>query len=271
MRIKIWGCRGSIPSPGADTSRYGGNTTCVEVRLADGSLVIIDAGSGIRNLGRQLVRQKDPQRIHLLLTHAHWDHLQGFPFFLPAYREAFTIQVWGGPRPAGELRGFLRRQLEPPYFPVKFTSLPAGFRFTRQADSGLKLGDTRIEAIPLTHPNGGFGFRFSEGGRTFVYLTDNELGYDHPGGLSAAKYAELCGGADLLLHDAQYTEKEYRSTRGWGHSTFTAAEELGRAAQVRRFGLIHHDPQHTDLELDRILARRRVECFGVTEGMEIQV
>ena len=271
MRIKIWGCRGSIPSPGADTSRYGGNTTCVEMRLADGSLVIIDAGSGIRNLGRELVRQKNPQRIHLLLTHAHWDHLQGFPFFLPAFQAACTIQVWGGPRPAGELRRFLQHQLEPPYFPVKFTSLPASIRFTRQSDSELRLGDTRIEAIPLTHPNGGYGFRFSEGAKTFVYLTDNELGHDHPGGLSTAKYAELCGGADLLLHDAQYTEEEYRITRGWGHSTFTAAEELGRAAQVRRFGMIHHDPQHTDLELDRILARRRVECFGVTEGMEIQV
>ena len=154
---------------------------------------------------------------------------------------------------------------------MKFTSLPASFRFTRQSDSELKLGDTRIEAIPLTHPNSGYGFRFSEGAKTFVYLTDNELGHDHPGGLPPARYAELCGGADLLLHDAQYTEEEYRITRGWGHSTFTAAVELGRAAQVRRFGMIHHDPQHTDLELDRIFTRRRVECFGATEGMEIQV
>ena len=278
MRIKIWGCRGSVPSPGGDTSRYGGNTTCVEVRLGDGSLVVIDAGSGIRNLGRELIRRSESRHIHLFLTHAHWDHVQGFPFFLPAYQKRFTLQVWGGPRNAGTLRSYLRQQLTPPFFPVKFAELGATLRFPARPAPEIRIDGTRIQAIPLAHPDGGFGFKFSEAGRSLVFLTDNELGFRHPGGLSFKHYAELCRGADLVLHDAQYTPEEYRLTRGWGHSTFPAVVELCRAAAPKRFGLIHHDPQHTDPELDRhvrdcrrALGRRGADCFGAVEGMEIPV
>jgi len=247
--------------------------------------VVIDSGSGIRNLGRELARTKGLGPVHLLLTHAHWDHLQGFPFFLPAYLKGCSIHVWGGPRRAAELRGFLKHQLEPPFFPVKFEDLAASFHFARQPRPQLELGGTRIQAIPLSHPDGGYGFKFSEAGKSFVFLTDNELGFRHPGGLPAAGYAELCTGADLLLHDAQYSDEEYRHTRGWGHSTFAAAAGLAGAAQVRRFGIIHHDPQHSDEQLDRwFLGCRRslarpargrsspaVECFGALEGMEITV
>jgi phosphoribosyl 1,2-cyclic phosphodiesterase len=278
MRIKVWGCRGSVPSPGGDTSRYGGNTTCVEVRLGDGSLVVIDAGSGIRNLGRELARRDGPRLIHLFLTHAHWDHVQGFPFFLPAYRKDFTLQVWGGPRSGAALRSYLRQQLTPPFFPVRFSELGAAFRFPARAAPEISIDGTRIQSIPLAHPDGGYGFKFSAAGRSFVFLTDNELGYRHPGGLSPKGYAELCRGADLVLHDAQYTLEEYRLTRGWGHSTFPAVVELCREAAPKRFGLIHHDPQHSDRELDRhvrdcrrALGGKGADCFGVVEEMEIQV
>ncbi len=277
IRIKVWGCRGSIPSPGGDTSKYGGNTTCVEVRLGDGSLVVIDAGSGIRNLGRELTRARGPRLIHLFLTHAHWDHVQGFPFFLPAYQKGFTLKVWGGPRSAGTLRGYLSQQLTPPFFPVKFGELEAAMRFPARPSPEISIDGTRIQSIPLAHPDGGYGFKFSAAGRSFVFLTDNELGFRHPGGLSLKHYAELCQGADLVLHDAQYTPEEYRLTRGWGHSTFPAVVELCRAASPKRFGLIHHDPQHTDAELDRHVRGcrralgRRADCFGVVEGMEIPV
>jgi phosphoribosyl 1,2-cyclic phosphodiesterase len=280
MKIKVWGCRGSIPSPGEATSRYGGNTTCVEIRLADGTLIVIDAGTGLRSLGQALTRERNPSSLYLLLTHAHWDHVQGFPFFLPAYNDSYTLQVWGGPRARATLRGFLAHQLDPPYFPVDFTELPVRMRFPRSSSSGLSIGKSRIEPIPLSHPNGGFGFRFIEDGRSFVFLTDNELGYDHPGGLAYAAYLEACRGADLLFHDAQYTSEQYRITRGWGHSTFQAATALALAARVRRFGIFHHDPQHTDAQLDRLiqacrdqLSREasRVECFGVAEGMEISI
>lgn len=278
MRIKVWGCRGSIPSPGGDTSRYGGNTTCVEVRLRGGSLVVIDAGSGIRNLGRELVRREGREVVHLLLTHAHWDHLQGFPFFLPAFQKRFTLQVWGGPRSAAVLRSYLQHQMSPPYFPVQYAELEARIRFPRKPAREITIDGTRLQSIPLTHPDGGYGFKFSEEDRSFVYLTDNELGYRHPGGLSPRRYAEWCRGADLVLHDAQYTPAEYRLTRGWGHSTFQAATELCLAAGPRRFGIIHHDPQHTDLQLDRYvrdcrraLGRGGPDFFGATEGMEILV
>ena len=280
MKIKVWGCRGSIPSPGEATSRYGGNTTCVEVRLADGTLIIIDAGTGIRNLGQALVREGGREELYLLLTHAHWDHVQGFPFFLPAYQKSYTLRVWGGPRTKTALRGFLEHQLDPPFFPVQFNELEARMLFLKASSTGLTVGGTRIEPIPLSHPNGGTGFRFRENGRSFVFLTDNELGYGHPGGLSSPSYVEACRGADLLFHDAQYTPSQYRLTRGWGHSTFQQATSLALAAGVRRFGIFHHDPQHTDAQLDRLVQgcrdqlsreRSRVECFGVAESMEISI
>jgi phosphoribosyl 1,2-cyclic phosphodiesterase len=277
MRIKIWGCRGSIPSPGCATSAYGGNTTCLEVRLDDGSRVIIDAGTGIRDLGSAILKEKDRKEVHLLLTHAHWDHLQGFPFFVPAYLEGYTIRVWSGSLEGQVLRDFLAHQLDPPYFPVRFQELKA--RFVFEASSGpLSIGGTDIDAVALNHPNGGFGYRFRSGRRSFVFLTDTEVGYEHPSALSRSEYLEICRGADLLLHDAQYTEEEYRRTRGWGHSTYRAAAEFALDAGVRRVGLFHHDPRHTDREIDRFVRecrrvvrkrRQTLSCFGVKEGMEI--
>jgi phosphoribosyl 1,2-cyclic phosphodiesterase len=259
MRIKIWGCRGSIPSPGCDTSEYGGNTTCVEVRLKDGSLIVIDAGTGIRCLGNNLLEAGGPKKLHLLLTHAHWDHLQGSPFFVPAYMEEYSILVRGGPLAKKSLEAFLAHQLDPPHFPVPFRDLKASM---------------------LKHPNGGYGYKFIEDGKTFVFLTDNEIGFDHPGGLSDAEYAEICREADLLVHDGQYTEQEYKISRGWGHSTFPAVTDLGISAEVKRLGIFHHDPRHLDQDLDRYLeeckkrisrGKSRVECFGTKEGMEISL
>ncbi|UCF98018.1 MAG: MBL fold metallo-hydrolase [Spirochaetaceae bacterium] len=280
MKIKIWGCRGSIPSPGCDTNVYGGNTTCVEVRLEDGSLIVIDAGTGMRCLGIELLETGEPKQIHLLLTHAHWDHLQGFPFFVPAYLEGYSIIVRGGPRARKSLEGFLAHQLDPPYFPVPFRDLKARFDFQQEDGRSLSIGGVEILPIPLKHPNGGYGYKFIENGKTFVFLTDNEIGFDHPGGLSDSAYADLCRNADLLLHDGQYTQKEYEISRGWGHSTFEAVTELGITADVRRMGIFHHDPRHLDQDLDRyieecrqriVLKKSRVECFGTKEGMEISL
>lgn len=280
MRIKIWGCRGSIPSPGCDTSEYGGNTTCVEVRPEDGSLIVIDAGTGIRCLGNSLLEVQGPKTVHLLLTHAHWDHLQGFPFFVPAYMEEYSIRVRGGPFAKTSLEGFLAHQMDPPYFPVPFRDLKASFDFQEENGRRLSIGDVDIVPIVLKHPNGGYGYKFKEDGKTFVFLTDNEIGFDHPGGLSDAEYAEICRGADLLVHDGQYTDREYEVSRGWGHSTFRAVTDLGVSAQVKRLGIFHHDPRHLDQDLDRYLeeckrritsVKSRVECFGTKEGMEISL
>ncbi len=280
MRIKIWGCRGSLPAPGGETDKYGGNTTCVEIRLKDGTLIIIDAGSGIRKLGKALLKEKALNNIYLFLTHSHWDHLQGFPFFTPAYMPDYNIYVRGGPLAMQSLKEFLKYQMNPPYFPVSFDLLKAQFDFNYDNPEEQIIGCARIVPILLSHPNGGYGFKIIEESKTFVFLTDNELEYSHEGGLTEAEYINFCRGSNILFHDAQYTVEEYKITRGWGHSTFLAATRLSMAAEVNRFGIFHHDPDHTDEDLDRYILpcqelidreNSEVECFGVQEGMELSI
>lgn len=280
MKITVWGARGSIPSPGRDTLRYGGNTTCIEIRPASGGVIIIDAGSGLRLLGKQLLTETDPGNILFLFTHAHWDHLQGFPFFTPAYFGRFNITIGGGPQIARSLHFALNNQMTPPCFPVEFSAMKAQFSFTGGDESHLQVGSLTIDSIPLCHPNGGCGYRLSEHGRSFVFLTDNEPSFPHPEGVARENYIDFCRQADLLLHDAQYSDDEYRITRGWGHSTYRDATTLALAAQVRRFGIFHHDPERTDDDLDARVADCRnlirdagagVDCFAVSEGMSFEL
>ena len=278
MRIKIWGCRGSIPSPGCATRCYGGNTTCLEVRLDNGTLVVIDAGTGIRELGNAMLKDRGPRELYLLLTHAHWDHLQGFPFFVPAYMQEYSIRVRSGPLARESLERFLAHQLDPPFFPVTFGELKAHFDFDSAYGRELSIDGTSIRPIMLNHPNGGYGYRFVFRGKKFVFLTDTELGQEHPGGLPRGEYLDFCRNADLLIHDAQYTEAEYQRSRGWGHSTYLAAAQFALEAGARRLALFHHDPLHADRDIDRFvrecvhLIRRqgsRMSCFAAREGMEI--
>jgi phosphoribosyl 1,2-cyclic phosphodiesterase len=277
VKITVWGCRGSLPTPGAHTLRYGGNTTCLEVRLRDGRRLIIDAGSGLRFLGKQLLREGTGGEFCLLLTHSHWDHLMGFP----AYDERFHFKVCGGRDAQDSLQGYLTHQMEPPYFPVTFNAMKANFHFRCKGPCAGLSGDGNVTTIALNHPNGGYGFKITEGGRDFVFLTDNELGFAHPGGPSREEFVAFCRGADLLIHDAQYTDAEYeRLTRGWGHSTFADATALAIDAGVRRFGLFHHDPDRSDdlLETQLDSCRERIakggtgtECFLVSEGLRIDL
>ena len=287
MKIKIWGCRGSLATPGRGTIRYGGHTTCVEVRTRDGHLIIIDAGSGLRALGQDLVKEKGLRHVTMLLTHAHWDHLTGFPFFAPAYSPDFAITFCGGPIARESIRSYLLHQMRPPFFPVEFSHLKAQFKFGCEcgvSNCHGKLADIngsfKCEAIPLNHPNGGRGFKFVEDGKSFVFLTDNELSFKHPGGLSRSEYVSHCAEADLLLHDAQYRDAEYQITRGWGHSTYADAVDLAIEAGVKRLGLFHHDPSRSDKALDRQLevcrkriakARSKTRCFAAAENMVIQL
>jgi phosphoribosyl 1,2-cyclic phosphodiesterase len=281
MLIKVWGCRGSLTTAGRDVIRYGGNTTCVEVRLDDGTLVIIDSGSGIHRLGNCLLKEKGLTEIYLLLTHSHWDHVTGFPFFTPAYLPAYTIRVKSGPDANTSLRKYLEHQMDPPYFPVEFNVLRASFDFATHDERPMSIGSAQVDPIPLKHPNGAYGFILRDRSRTFAFMTDNELGGPQPGGLRDEDYAEAIRGADLLFHDAQYNDREYNiRTKGWGHSTYTRAAELAAAAGVKMFGTFHHDPDHGDREIDRSvrLCRKvirekgaRTRCFGVAEGMEIRI
>lgn len=287
MTIRIWGCRGSLTAPGKETLRYGGETTCVEIRSENGKCTIVDAGSGIRRLGLSMMKENPASHINLLVTHSHWDHLLGFPFFTPAYNPNYSITVCGGPVPQQLLWKYLTRAMEAPYFPLEFGALKAKFNVgchcdKLHCDHILPADDSSLEchSIPLNHPNGGYGFRFVNHGKTFVFLTDNEIRHHHEGGLPRKVYVDECHGADLLFHDAQYTEEEYATTRGWGHSTFTDAVDLALEAGVKRLGLFHHDPNRTDDELDRIVdeCRERIqkagstlECFGCAEGMVLEV
>jgi phosphoribosyl 1,2-cyclic phosphodiesterase len=284
MKIKIWGCRGSIVSPGENTVRYGGNTTCVEVRNHDGRLIILDAGSGLRNLGKTLAGETN-STWQMLLTHAHWDHLCGFPFFGPMYDPRCRLTICGGPAAQQSLQRYFKHQMEPPFFPVPFEGLRARVEFGCRCDHAcagdiMKHGGPGCRAIPLSHPDGGYGFKLEDEGRVLVFLPDNELSFHHPNAASFAEYVEFCRGADLLLHDAQYTDAEYARTRGWGHSTYSDAVRLAHAAGVIRLGLFHHDPDRTDDDLDRQVewcrqqlrdAGSTVDCFACAEEMTIEL
>jgi len=284
MKVTVWGCRGSIPVPGHHTLRYGGNSTCLEVRSEDGRVYVIDAGSGIRNLGQALLNESDVSDIRFFFTHAHWDHLVGFPFFAPAYSVRYNFTFCSGPHAESSVRKYMTRQMQAPYFPIDFSELKAGFNFRCEnptmEDGNCRIGSMECRAYPLSHPNGGYGYRFVEQGKTFVFLTDNELSFVHEGGLTKEQYTEICRGADLLLHDAQYTTDEYRYREGWGHSTYREAVQLALEAGVQRLGFFHHDPDRSDDDLDRQVGLCRqeiahagaaVECFACFEGMVLDL
>jgi len=280
MFVRAWGCRGSLATPEKEKLKYGGNTTCVEVVLNDGTLIVFDAGTGIRKLGQSILKRKEVKEIYLFLTHAHWDHLSGFPFFVPAYIPANTIHVRGGPRAKRFLHDFLSKQMEPPYFPVTMNEMKAKIDFKEGKPEKMKIGSAEILPIPLNHPNGGYGFRINDKKGSFVFLTDNEPGFNHPGGLKQTDYIQFSKGADLLFHDSQYTSEEYAGKKGWGHSTFRESLLLGMSARVRHIGFFHHDPERSDGALDTIVNRmkmqieedgRKLSCFGVKENTVITI
>jgi phosphoribosyl 1,2-cyclic phosphodiesterase len=278
MKLRIWGCRGSLPVPGQTTLKYGGNTTCLELRLDDGTVIVIDAGSGIRNLGKKLIGEKGLRDIYLLLTHSHWDHLMGFPFFAPAYSEQYSIHVRGGPIAKETLKQSLEHQMEPPYFPARMNEMKADFDITHGIPIIKRIGSAEITSIPLNHPNGGFGYALREYDKSIVFLTDNELNYQHRGGKTYSEYVSFCRGADLLIHDAQYTKNQYQIVKTWGHSTYYDAVHLALDARVKHLMFFHHDPDRTDVELDQIITqyndvlnkmKSKIQLSAAIEGEEI--
>jgi phosphoribosyl 1,2-cyclic phosphodiesterase len=229
--------------------RYGGDTTCLEIRTGGGETIVVDAGTGIRRLGKVLVAEHR-LRCHIIFTHAHWDHVMGFPFFKPIFMPRAELIMHKCPFQSRFVETILSKVMSPPTFPVRYQDLKAS------------------------------GYRFTENGRSFVFLTDNELGFVHPNGLDFNGYRDFCDGADLLIHDAEYTPEEYRSTREWGHSSYTDAVNLALAAKVRRLGLFHLNQDRTDDAMDRIVAACRglisaagadIECFGVASDMTFEV
>lgn len=262
MKVKFWGTRGSIPVPGKDTTTFGGNTTCLEMTLQGGSRVVIDAGSGIRNLGESLRASGAPVDIHLLITHIHWDHILGFPFFAPIYDPETRIRVDGIPTCMKGIRSTFDNRMGDGFFPIRFDQLKARIEYLNRLQHGpLEIDGTVIDCISLQHPQGGFGFRFREGKRTLVFITDNELTEESWAGRSPEDYARFCQGADILIHDAQYTPDEIGLRKGWGHSDYVSAFDLGARAGVRRLILFHHDPSRKDPDTAAIehLCRRMAE------------
>jgi len=277
MLIRCWGARGSIPVSGRTYLRYGGDTSCVEIRTADDRIVIIDAGSGIRRLGNRLLAEKR-RNYALIFTHAHWDHIMGFPFFKPIYLSGTHIAVFGCPFAQTSVREMISHIMAPPNFPVNFEEIKAKIRYQDACQETFRLGGLTITSIPISHPNQGMGYRFEENGKSFVFLTDNELTYRHPGGMAYEDYLAFVEGADLLVHDAEYRPRDYRQTRTWGHSVYTDALRLALEAGVGRLGLFHHNQERTDEAVDemvadcrRITAGRPLDCFALHQDMEIVV
>ena len=272
MRVTLFGTRGSLATPGLETSRYGGNTSAVEVRGNSGAVLVLDAGTGIRRLGAQL--PSETSRIDILLTHLHMDHIQGLGFFGPLYNPQVDVHIWGPASSTLSLAGRLSRYLSPPLFPVHLRDLP---RVTchHVPCPAFEIGPFRIETSLICHPGPTVGYRIADDNGTVVYLPDHEPAlvikegqWPEPEWISGY---DLAASADLLIHDAQYTDEEYQHCIGWGHSTYRQAFEF--AAQVGAKELIpfHHDPSHTDEMLDRLLgnsARQFGPAFKVSPGYE---
>jgi len=282
--VTFWGTRGSIPTPGPNTSRYGGNTPCVAVEGAGGQLVVLDAGTGIRALGLDLVaKQNGAAKVEILLSHAHWDHIQGLPHFKPFFSPGNSVRIWGSRQGTMSLEAILRQQMDPAVFPVPLDALSAQLTVQQVDTDTFSIGEFRVRTIKLRHPGTTFGFRLTPatGGPSMAYVTDNELGsgghYDVPGSWRP-DFVTFLNGVDLLIHDAMYTPDELEQHRGWGHSTYEEAVTLAQDAGAKKLVLFHHEPEHDDKEMDVLLAAARkfakqragtLEVTAAQEGMKV--
>ena len=275
MRIRFWGTRGSIPTPGQRTVRYGGNTSCVEVRDSGGALLVLDAGTGLRELGLQLSQDPNgPVSLDMFISHLHWDHIQGIPFFRPAYdkRTSMRVRAPHHPRPLKELLGL---GMVDPFFPVGLDAIPAKMEVAEMASgTEQQAGPFRVRATTLLHPAPALAYRVEADGRSIVYATDTE----DPFSGAVNPVVALAERADCLIHDAQYKDDDYK--QGWGHSTIATAVDVAVRAKAKRLVLYHHDPDRSDDALDKIgadaqrLARERgsgLEVLVAYEGMELAI
>ncbi|MBS1192769.1 MAG: metal-dependent hydrolase [Nitrospirae bacterium] len=279
MKITCWGARGSIAVSGKDYVKYGGDTTCIEVRSKNNDIIILDAGTGMRRLGNKLLASNE-RDLSILFTHAHWDHLMGFPFFKPIYMKGTSIAMYGCPYAQKSVKAMIGNTMAAPYFPVDYGLLQAEISSHSVCKESFQIGPVTITPIALSHPNMGIGYRFAEDGKSFVFLTDNELAHKHHGGLGYDDYLRFSEGADLLVHDAEYTPDQYAMTKGWGHSLYTDALRLAMEAKVKQFGLFHHNQDRTDAQQDKIVddcrsiakeKKAQLSCFALEPQMEISL
>jgi phosphoribosyl 1,2-cyclic phosphodiesterase len=275
MEVKLWGTRGSVPSPGPETTRYGGNTSCVQVTLSDGTILALDAGTGIRGLGLALTQEAP--RINILLTHLHLDHIQGLVFFAPAFRPSSEIVIWGPEAPDASLQDRIARYISAPLSPVEVRELPCDVSFREAPASEWEIGPARLRAASVTHRGPTLGYRVSEGDLSLCYIPDHEpalgadLAVEDPEWISGF---DLARAATLLIHDCQYSDDEYPEHVGWGHSSLSHALQFARRVEARRTLLFHHDPLHSDDFLDAFFGAARhhwTELGGSLDGIEMAV
>ncbi|WP_299877286.1 MBL fold metallo-hydrolase [uncultured Cocleimonas sp.] len=252
MKIKFYGVRGSIATPGPSTIRYGGNTACVSVRSDDGSHFVLDAGTGIKILGDELMEQSSKEDIHLFFSHYHWDHIQGFPFFLPAYQPDQTINLLAAHMQDEETHTVLT-QMTDPHFPVPSDRLEAKVKVLSVINSMLLIGKTQVKTKSLNHPGGGSAYRLDMPEGSMAYATDNELFPPNEPDTNYQEWVDFFQGVDYLIHDAMYLDDELQKTHGWGHSLISQTLQLAVDAKVSNLILFHHDPSRTDEQLDQIL------------------
>jgi phosphoribosyl 1,2-cyclic phosphodiesterase len=288
MQVRFWGTRGSLPKPGTGTTRYGGNTSCVEVRTRCGELIVLDCGTGVHDLGQALLAG-GPKRGHLLITHTHWDHIQGFPFFAPLFEAQHQWDFYAPGYRERNLEQTLDSLMSYDHSPINLDAIEAQIRFRELVEGEFDLGDVRVTTRYLNHPALTLGYRIEADGATLVYATDYEPHFLHggepvPGAtpihIEDQRHVEFLAGADLVIHDAQYLLSEFPQKSGWGHTPVESAVDYALAAGVRRLALTHHDPDRNDAALDQVscLARERMsagpaatEVFSAAEGMTIEL
>ncbi len=255
LSARVWGCRGSLPTPGEETVRYGGNTPCVEVRAGDGGLLILDAGTGIKHLGAELDHDGP---LHILLTHLHLDHVEGLRFFAPFWRAGSELHIWGPPSPLHTLEQRIARAFSPPLFPIELSDTPANVTFHDVPHETWEIEGIRIDAQSVSHPGPTLGYRLSLNGSSLAYIPDHEpvLGVEladlEPEWISGHAIAE---DVDVLFHDCQFSEPEYSSRVGWGHSSVAQAVDFAQSSMARRLVLFHHDPDRSDDDVDGLVER----------------
>ena len=252
--VDFWGVRGSVPSPGPTTTRYGGNTSCVSI-TTDDKILILDAGTGIRNLGSAIISKPDLE-IFVIVTHSHWDHIQGFPFFTPIYQPNRPVHMFPTLHKKNVVLASLIDQMDGAHFPITPDQVPSNFNFvTENPLEFLESNGFHLEMVPMNHPGKAFGYKITIDDKVICYFTDNEIDPPYEKSIELNELTNQCRNADILIHDAQYTEDDMPLKHGWGHSLISQVTELGKSAEVKNLVYYHHDPERTDDLLDKELEK----------------